>query len=184
MTDINTLTQSGWYETNHDKYKYIYLELEPSQRMNKLVFSGCLSVKGVNYFPQPNQVYKEPDNINMFCVPINMFSIIRHLEGTLLPLELTSELIETYKDPENIVLSALCINLFRYASILDLSVLRTRDTLLGNLVYNPSMLIVAKEMFEYFQISSLDHKDEFDKLASSNATINIYIDTILDLINL
>ena len=39
-------------------------------------------------------------------------------------------------------------------------------------------------MFEYFQISSLDHKDEFDKLASSNATINIYIDTILDLINL
>ena len=44
MTDINTLAKSGWYETNHDKYKYVYLELDYSKKINKFVFSGCLKV--------------------------------------------------------------------------------------------------------------------------------------------
>lgn len=184
MTDVNVLTQSGWYETNHDKYKYIYLELELSQKMNKLVFSGCLSCKGLNYFAQPNQIYKEPDNINMFCAPTSLFSIIKPLEGTLLPLELTPELIDTYKEPENIVLGALCINIFRYATSLNFSALRTRDTELGVLISESSMLIIADKMFEYFQISKPDHNHEFDKLASGSATINTYINTILDLANL
>lgn len=184
MTDINTLTQSGWYETSHDKYKYVYLELEQSQKMNKLVFSGCLTALGINCFPQTNQVYREPDNINMFCIPTNVFSIIRHINGTLLPLELTESLIKTYSDPENVVLGALCINIFRYASILDFSVLRSRETSLGVLINESSMSIITAQLFEYFQISKVDHMKEFEKLSSKNSSINSYVDTILDLIDL
>ena len=103
MTDINTLAKSGWYETNHDKYKYVYLELDYSKKINKFVFSGCLSPQGLAYFPLPNQIYREPDSGNMFCIPFTLFSLVKFCDGTLLPLVLTEDLVKRYADPENIL---------------------------------------------------------------------------------
>lgn len=185
MTDINTLAKSGWYETNHDKYKYVYLELDYSKKINKFVFSGCLSPQGLTYFPLPNQIYREPDSGNMFCVPFTLFSLVKFCDGTLLPLVLTEDLVKRYADPENIVLTSLCINISRYASSLDFSTIHlTRDTPLRNLLSEEALRVVTGSMFDYFMIGVLEHKKEFDELNTSYSNIESFIKVILKIIDL
>lgn len=185
MTDINTLAKSGWYETNHDKYKYVYLELDYSKKINKFVLSGCLSPQGLAYFPFPNQIYREPDSGNMFCIPFTLFSLVKFCDGTLLPLVLTEDLVKRYADPENIVLTSLCINISRYASSLDFSTIHlTRDTPLRNLLSEEALRVVTGSMFDYFMISVLEHKKEFDELNTSHSNIESFIKVILKIIDL
>lgn len=121
----------------------------------------------------------------MFCIPFTLFSLVKFCDGTLLPLVLTEDLVKRYADPENIVLTSLCINISRYASNLDFSTIHlTRDTPLRNLLSEEALRVVTGSMFDYFMISVLEHKKEFNELNTSHSNIESFIKVILKIIDL